>query len=402
MIQNHPRGRAVQWTVDRKEELKKMVESHHVVISMLPYKYHVEVAKVCLEKNRHLVTTSYVKPEMAALDSEAKERGLVFLNELGLDPGIDHMISMRAIHEIKEKNGKVIKFYSYCGALPAPEYADNPFKYKFSWSPKGVVLAAKNSAKYLKDGKVIEVKSEDLFSDPFYIEVENVGKLEVYPNRDSLHYIELYSIEGTEDMFRGTLRYPGWSALWDGIKKLHLLDERIKDTQGLTYREFVADINNLNIENLEEEIIKKFGIEKDVVDKIKWTGILDDRKIPHEKISMFDLFVETLQKKLILKENEKDMVVMKNEITAKINGDNINYHLTLLDFGTPATDTSVARTVGIPAAIGAYLIASGIITTPGVHIPVIPEIYNPVLEELDRTGIKIDVKVEKTEKKEAG
>ena len=388
------RGKAVAWTVDRMDELRDMVENSDVVISMLPYKYHVDIAKVCLEKGKHLITTSYVKPEMQALDEEARNAGLVFLNELGLDPGIDHMIAMEAIHKIEGENGKVTQFYSYCGALPAPDFADNPFKYKFSWSPKGVVLAAKNSAKYLKDGKIVELPTEELFAHPFYIDVESIGKLEVYPNRDSLHYIELYGIEGVRDMFRGTLRYPHWSELWTAIKKINILDENEVDTKGLTYRRLIANLNGLDERNVEQELKDKYNISDEIIEKLRWAGLFSDKEIPHSSISPIDIFVELLKERLMLKGKEKDMVILKNDITGVYDNKKEIHHLILIDFGSPDTDTSVARTVGIPAAIGAYLVAKGVITVPGVHIPVIPEIYKPVLDELDKVGIKISKEIE--------
>ena len=388
------KGKAVAWTIDKIDELREMVENSDVIISMLPYKYHVDVARICLEKNKHLITTSYVKPEMQSFDQEARSKKLIFLNELGLDPGIDHMIAMEAIHKIENGNGKVTQFYSYCGALPAPDFSDNPFKYKFSWSPKGVVLAAKNSAKYLKDNKVVELHTEELFSHPFYIDIETIGKLEVYPNRDSLHYIELYGIEGVKDMFRGTLRYPHWSELWTAIKKINILDENKMDTTGLSYRGLIAKLNSLNEADVEEELKNKYNVSDEIIEKLRWVGLFSDKEIPHASSSPIDLFVELLTEKLMLKGNEKDMVVLKNDITAVYDDRKEIHHLTLIDFGSPDTDTSVARTVGIPAAIGAYLVASKVIDVAGVHIPVIPEIYKPILEELDRIGIKIKREIE--------
>jgi saccharopine dehydrogenase-like NADP-dependent oxidoreductase len=193
ILENHHNSNAVGWTVDKEDELDKMIEEHDLVVSLLPYTYHVMVAKKAIKHKKNMVTTSYVKPEMQALDEEAKKAGIIILNELGLDPGIDHMSAMRIIHNVHDKGGKIEEFYSLCGALPAPEVAEqNPFRYKFSWSPKGVIMAGNNDGRYLKKGQETYVPTEKLFKDTFKIQFPKVGELEVYPNRNSLPYIDLY------------------------------------------------------------------------------------------------------------------------------------------------------------------------------------------------------------------
>ena len=198
MINGHQNGASIAWTVDDEDTLDKMIAEHDLAVSLLPYAYHVMVAKICIKHKKNMITTSYVKPEMQALDKEAKDAGIIILNELGLDPGIDHMSAMRIIDTVHNKGGKIEEFYSLCGALPAPEASDNPFRYKFSWSPKGVVMAGNNDGKYLKKGKEKYVPTEDLFKDTFKINFPEVGELEVYPNRDSLPYIEIYKIPETK------------------------------------------------------------------------------------------------------------------------------------------------------------------------------------------------------------
>ena len=229
MIKGNPLGSSLDWSMDDPEKLEKIVGEYDITVSLLPYKYHSDVAAICLRHGKSLVTTSYVQPEMARLDEAARKAGLLFLNEIGLDPGIDHMTAMRIIDHVHNKGGKVEEFYSLCGALPAPESADNPLKYKFSWSPKGVILASRNSAFYLKKGKKVLIDPIDLFKDRFSYNFPGVGDLEVYPNRDSVSYIDIYGIPETKTMYRGTFRYKGWCETLDAMKALGMLDDTVKD-----------------------------------------------------------------------------------------------------------------------------------------------------------------------------
>ena len=207
MIKSHPLGSSLDWSMDDPETLEKLVGEYDITVSLLPYKFHAAVARVCLRYGKPLVTTSYVQPEMQALDSAAMKAGVILLNEIGLDPGIDHMSAMKIIDHIHKRGGKVEAFFSICGALPAPEAADNPLKYKFSWSPKGVILASRNSALYLKNGERVYIEPKDLFKDRFELTFPDVGMLEVYPNRDSISYINIYGIPEAKTIYRGTFRY---------------------------------------------------------------------------------------------------------------------------------------------------------------------------------------------------
>ena len=396
IIAGHPRGKAVQWTVDNTEGLKAMVGNNDLVVSLLPYAYHVMVARECIAQKKHLVTTSYVKPEMRALDADARKAGVLLLNEIGLDPGIDHMSAMRTIHDIKNRGGRIVSFNSYCGALPAPEAADNPWKYKFSWSPRGVVLAAKNSARYLKDGKEISIPAEELFKNYFTTQVEGIGELEVYPNRDSVSYIETYSVHGIETIFRGTLRYPGWCETWAAVGKLGLLSEEEISLGGMSYRDFVAKL--MGIEGDPEKALPQFlGVPEDshVIEKFRWLGLLSDERVPFEKSTPLDVFADLLEKKLQYKEGERDMVILKDVVVGEFpNGKREKITSTLIDFGRIGNETAVARTVSLPAAAAVRFILEGKINLSGVYIPVVPEIYKPVLEELERLGMKMTETVE--------
>ena len=209
LIEGHPRGKAIKCLADDTQKLKELIKESDIVVSLLPHEYHVEVAKICIEEKKNMVTTSYTSSELESLDNLAKESGIIILNEMGFDPGIDHMLTMKMIDGMKEKGFKVTGYYSYCGALPAPECANNPIKYKFSWSPRGALQACKNPARYMRNGEIIEVKGDELFEHRWIIDAEEIGKLEAYPNRDSVKYIEKYGIPGVKNVLRATLRYPG-------------------------------------------------------------------------------------------------------------------------------------------------------------------------------------------------
>lgn len=392
LVEGFTKGHALQWTVDDEPKLRQLVQKADIVVSLLPYVYHVKVANICLDYRKHMVTTSYVSPDMQSLDNDAKSKNIILLNEIGLDPGIDHMSAMRMINKVKSNGGKVISFRSYCGALPAPEAADNPFKYKFSWSPRGVVLAARNSARYMVDGKEVNVPAELLFTHCSKINIKGVGELEVYPNRDSIPYIDKYSIHTVRTMLRGTLRYPGWCKLWYSIGRLGLLDDKQLSVKGLTYRKFMQQLLNTESDDIRKAVADYLGLDlhDEVLDKLEWVGLFADDPIPLDIGAALDVLTQRLLDKLQYKEGERDMVVMYHEVIAEYHGKTEKLTSTLIDYGTIGNDTAVARTVALPAAIGVKLILEGKIKLTGVQIPVVPEIYEPVLQELETLGIKLE------------
>lgn len=397
LIENHPRGKAQQLDVTNDEALKKLISSSDLVISLVPYAHHTKVAGYCIEYTKPLVTTSYVSREMQALDARAKESGIIILNEMGLDPGIDHMSAMKIIHNVQSKGGTIVSFCSYCGALPAPEAATNPFGYKFAWSPRGVVLAAKNDAKYLKDGQEIDVPGKQLFQDCSTITIENLGDFAVYPNRDSLGYIQKYGISSTRTMFRATLRYPGWCETWENMVKLGLLEEEEKDLEGLSYREFIELlIHRTPRTDLTREESAKWSVadylqldeNSPVMKRFEWLGLFAEEPLPLERGSALDVLAKRLLEKLKYEESERDMVVLHHEFIGEDSeGQKEEITSTLIDYGKPGGDTAVARTVALPAAIGSKLILEGKIDIKGVHIPTVPLIYEPVLKELEEQEI---------------
>lgn len=393
LVGSNPNSNAASFSVDDEQMLDKAIADHDLTVSLLPYAFHVKVAKHCIAHKKNMVTTSYVKPEMQALDENAKNAGIIILNELGLDPGLDHMYSMRIIDHVHAKGGKIEEFYSLCGALPAPEACDNPFNYKFSWSPKGVVMAGNNDAQYLYKAQNIKTPTEDLFKDTFCVDFPQVGNLEVYPNRDSIQYIDIYSIPEVKTMFRGTFRYKGWCETLDVIKKLGLITYNNITMEGKTYAELLAYLIGADdSENIKQQVADYLGIDihAHAIKALEWLGLFEEKLINRTEDSTFELVSDLMIDKMQLGQNERDMVAMLHVILASYpDGSKEVIKARMLDFGSPANDTSVARTVALPAAVGVELILEGIIKVKGVFRPVIPEIYNPVLERLEDLNINM-------------
>ncbi|MFC1527408.1 saccharopine dehydrogenase C-terminal domain-containing protein [Candidatus Neomarinimicrobiota bacterium] len=392
LIGDHPNGEAIKWTVDKQDELKKMITESDLVVSLLPANYHAEIAKICIELDTNMATTSYVSPEMKALDISAKENGIIVLNECGVDPGIDHMSAMRIVHDVKNKGGKITSFMSYCGGLPAPEANTNPYGYKFSWSPKGVLLAGKNNAKYRKDGKDISVDGKDLFANHWEVDVPSFGKLEGYPNRNSLDYIETYGFERIDTMFRGTLRNPGWCETLKAIVDLNYVEIDEQDWSGKTYTDMGWEIiGQQPFGDLRKAMAGKLGIQQDsfILDNFEWLGLFSTQSIPIEKGGVIDVLTTTMLNKMSYEKGERDMLVLYHNFIAEYNdGRKEEITSTMIDYGIPNGDSSMSRTVSLPVAIGVRMILEGRFSKPGVWIPVIPELYNPILDELETLDIK--------------
>lgn len=398
LINNHPHGTAKELNLKDDAALREEISRADLVISMVPYSFHPKVAKYCIDFNKHMVTTSYVSEIMKNLDGEAKRAGILILNEVGLDPGIDHMEAMRIIHEVEEKGGEITSFISYCGGLPAPEANTNPFGYKFSWSPMGVLLAGKNSAQYIKDGQQIFISPEDLFENYNIIQIEGLGDFEGYPNRNSLPYIDLYNIKSTKTMLRGTLRNIGWCPTLKKIVDLGLLDEEKKEWTGLTYNNFLRRLMNASLEkDIKKALSNYLNIKEDsdIIKRLEWLDLLSDDPLLIDKGSALDILGAKMLEKLQFEKGERDMIILQHTFEASYpDGKKERITSTLIDFGIPDGDSSMARTVGLPAAISTKLILEEKIKKTGVHIPILPEIYAPILQELKDLGIEFKEKKE--------
>lgn len=393
MIDGHKNGTSMTWTIDQEDILDKLVEEHDLIVSLLPFAYHVMVAKKCIVHKKNMVTTSYVQPEMKNLDEEAKKAGIIILNELGVDPGIDHMSAMRIIDYIHGKKGNVEEFYSFTGALVAPEVKKNPFNYKFTWAPKGVVMAGNNDGKYLVRGKLKEIATEDLFKNPMKLDFPKVGPLEVYPNRDSIPYTDLYKIPETKTIYRGTFRYDKWCEILDSMKAIGLFSYDKLNMEGMTLAGMVAKLTGATDSgNIRQKTAKKLNVSVDSnpIVAMEWLGLFEETPINRKEDSPFEVTADIMIEKMMVGENERDMIVMQHTFLASYpDGSKEVIKSRMLDYGTLKTDTSIARTVSLPAAVGVKMILEEKIDATGVHIPVIPQIYNPILDALEEMDIKM-------------
>lgn len=398
LIQGHPRGRALAVNVDDDAALEAVVKQADLSMSLLPYVYHPKVAALCVKHRRHMVTTSYVKDIMRALDGQAREAGVILLNEIGVDPGIDHMSAMKVIHDVTGKGGRIASFVSWCGGLPAPEANDNPLGYKFSWSPRGVLLAGKNSSRFQKHGHIVEIPGTELFDNNWPVTIPGLGEFEGYPNRDSLPYAETYGIQPADWMFRGTLRNVGWCKTAKTISAMGLLDETTWPAMPATWREFTARLLGVApTADLRQTIADRLGLARTAkpITDLEWLGLFSDEPLPASKNSPIDVLTARMENKMAYKPGERDMLIMQHEFVAEYPDHKEAITATMIDYGIPHGDTSMSRTVGLPAAIGARMILTGQFgDLTGVQIPVIPQIYEPVLAELGRLGICLKEKYE--------
>ncbi len=391
IIGAHPNGQALNLDVRHHEALSAQVADADIVISLLPWSLHPMIARLCLERQSHLVTASYVKAEMQAMDGEAREKGLLFLNEAGVDPGIDHMAAMKIIDRVKAAGGEVVSFYSYCGGLPALESNNNPLGYKFSWSPEGAMLAATNDGRYLKDGQIVEISGYKLFEHYWLKDIPGAGVFEAYVNRDALPYLKLYGIESASGIYRGTLRNIGYCETWQNFKKLGLLNRQMKfDFDEVSPRQVLANLINSHSTDIRGAVADYLEIPRHALTlkKLEWLGMFSDRKLPLGVESVFGMFAYVLKNRLVYAPGEMDLLLQHHEFVVQYpTGKKERIESTLIDTGIPNGDTSMSRTVGLPVGIAAYLMAQEKFDLHGVQIPVSAQIYELVLAELEAQNI---------------
>ncbi len=391
LIQGCKSAEAVQFNIkDDDELLQELVNKSDLVCSLLPYTYHVKAAEVAIENNKHFCTTSYISNEMHELDKPANESNVILLNECGVDPGIDHMSAQKIIDEIHDQGGKIISFTSFTGGLPAPEANDNPFGYKLSWSPRGVLLAGRNDAQFLQDGEEVTIPGSELFNNCNIMEIPGMGEFEGYPNRDSLSYIDIYDINEVQTMLRGTLRYPGWCDTIQAIADLGLLDLTERKLSGITYKEMIQQIVSED-SNPREAVAKELSLESSdpIIERLDWLGLFSEDTMPDDRNTYLDALCNLFEEKLQYATGERDMIVMHHEFVAKYPEKREKVTSTLIDYGIPNDDTSMSRTVALPVAIASRLILQDKIDARGVHRPILPEIYEPILSELKELGIEL-------------
>lgn len=391
---NHKNARAISFDVCNDDQRKKEIQQADIVISMLPAHLHVEVAKDCVFYKKNMITASYISEEMKSLDFQAKENQIVLMNEIGLDPGIDHMSAMKIMDEIKRKGGKIILFESFCGGLVAPESDTNLWNYKFTWNPRNVVLAGQGgAAKFIQEGTYKYIPYHKLFRRTEFLEVEGFGRFEAYANRDSLKYREIYGLEAIDTCYRGTIRRVGFSKAWDVFVQLGMTDDTyiIDDSEHMSNRDFV----NLFLpyhptDSVEIKFRHQLKIDQDDViwDKLLELDLFSKSVVTGLKnATPAQMLEKILSYKWTLQPEDKDMIVMYHKIGYEINGEQKQIDSTMVCLGDDQTYTAMAKTVGLPVAIATLKILNGEIQTTGVQLPTAKEVYLPILEELEQYGV---------------
>lgn len=400
-INGHPNGVALNFNALDGSERRPEIEKADLVISMLPARFHVDVAKDCIELKTDLITPSYISPEMKELDPLAKEAGIVIMNEIGVDPGIDHMSAMKIINALKDEGAKIESFKSFCGGLIAPESDNNPWNYKFTWNPRNVVLAGQGgAASFIRNGQYKYIPYNRLFGRLDYMSVPGYGDFVGYANRDSLSYRSTYGLEDIPTIFRGTLRRPGYCEAWNVFIELGMTDDTYKliSTKQITPRAFLNSFLPYNqLLSVEQKFAAYLGQDRiHLYQKFEWLGLFKDEPVyDAENLSPAQLLQEILVKKLSLDYGDKDMLVMVHEFEYLLNNKRYRITSSMVNIGEDQVYTSMSNTVGLPAAICAKMILNGEIKEKGVTLPVKPEIYEPILVELK--SFEIDFIEEKVE-----
>ena len=395
----HPHSTAVALDIFDPVSRRNHIEKADIVISMLPAHLHIEVARDCIVYKKHMVTASYISDAMQSLDAAAKENGLVFMNEIGLDPGIDHMSAMKVIDEIRDRGGKMILFESFCGGLVAPESDDNLWNYKFTWAPRNVVMAGSGgAAKFIQEGKYKYIPYQRLFRRTEFFEVDGFGRFEGYANRDSLKYRSVYGLDDVRTLYRGTIRRVGFSRAWNVFVQLGMTDDSyvIDNSETISYRDFT----NLFLpyhptDSVEIKLRLQLGLEQDDIiwDKLQELELFNPNKVVGIKnATPAQILEKILADKWTLDPDDKDMIVMYHKFGYELNGRKQQIDSTMVCIGDDQTYTAMAKTVGLPVAMAALQILNGKIKTPGVQLPINREVYTPILKELEDYGVVFNEK----------
>ena len=391
---NHPNATAIQLDINNETQRHAEIQKSDIVISMLPAFMHIEVAKDCIKFKKHMVTASYVSDEMQALDTDAKANNLIFMNEIGLDPGIDHMSAMKVIDEIHEKGGKMILFESFCGGLVAPESDNNLWNYKFTWAPRNVVLAGQGgAAKFIQEGKYKYIPYNKLFRRTEFLLVEGYGKFEGYANRDSLKYRSVYGLDEALTLYRGTIRRVGFSKAWNMFVQLGMTDDTytMENSENMSFREFTNSFLPYHpTDSVEIKMRLALNIEQD---DFMWEKLLElDLFNPNKIVGLKNgtpaqILERILNDSWTLQPNDKDMIVMYHKFGYELDGKQQQIDSKMVCIGDDQTYTAMAKTVGLPVAMATLQILNGNIKTPGVQLPIKKEVYEPILKELEEFGV---------------
>lgn len=392
-INGHKNAEAVEFDIYDSAARRKIISEHDVIVSMLPARMHPLVAENCIAEKKHMVTASYVSDEVKALDKKARENGIAMLNELGVDPGIDHMSAMKLVDDIRDKGGKILLFKSSTGGLIAPEYDNNPWNYKFTWNPRNVVLAGQGTSMFIRNGRYKYIPYHKLFSRIEATTVLDYGAFEVYPNRDSLKYREIYDLQDIPTIYRGTLRRPGYCKAWDTFVQLGMTDDtyEMEHVDEMTWRQYLNSFLRYDPQaKVEDKLCNYLGLHPDgeVMKKLKWLGIFEDRPVGMKSGSPAQILQKLLEEKWALQNGDKDMIAMQHKIEYELHGKRKEVTSSMVTIGKEAPHTAMSITVGTPVAIAVKLLLTGKIKVTGVHVPTKAELYNPILDELEQAGIR--------------
>lgn len=398
IINNHPNASAEILDINEKEKLTQKIKAADLVISLLPAKFHIIPAKICLEYNKHFFTASYISDELAALDTEVKNKQLLFLNEIGLDPGIDHMSAMKIINNLKSQRAQINEFLSYTGGLIAPKYDNNPWNYKFTWNPRNVILAGQGTAKYLENGQYKYVPYHQLFKRKKIFKFPEYGEFEGYPNRDSLKYRYIYGLDNIKTMIRGTLRRPGFIDSWNILVQLGLTDDSfiVENSENMTYREFINSFLPYHpTKSVEEKLADYLNIPIDDYRfyRLRWLGLFENEKINLKNATPAQILQKKFEEKIKFQEDDRDLIVMQHIFKYSLNGKNYILKSSLSYEGKDKHHSAMATTVGLPLAISVKLFLQGKINLVGVTLPIQKEVYEPILRELEIYGISFKEEV---------
>jgi saccharopine dehydrogenase-like NADP-dependent oxidoreductase len=390
----HPNATALALDINQVEARRKAVQNADIVISMLPASMHLGVAQDCIDFGKHLITASYVSNEMWAMDAQVKAKGLVFMNEIGLDPGIDHMSAMQIIDRIKAQGGKMILFESFTGGLVAPESDDNLWHYKFTWNPRNVVVAGQGgAAKFIQEGRYKYIPYQKLFRRTEILHIDGYGKFEGLANRDSLKYREIYGLDDIHTMYRGTIRRVGYSKAWNVFVQLGMTDDTyvMEGTQDMSYRDFVNSFLPYHpYDSVELKLRQYLQIDQDDVlwEKLEELELFNpNQKVNMPKATPAQILEKILSEKWTLKPEDKDMIVMLHKFGFELNGEKKQIESSMVVIGKDQVYTAMSDTVGLPVAMATLKILNKQITKPGVQIPINQEVYEPILEELKEYGV---------------
>lgn len=383
-------GEAFKLDATNTQQRQEEISQADIVVSMLPASMHLIVAEDCIKFGKHVITPSYISDEMKALDAKAKERGVLLLNEMGVDPGIDHMSAMKIIDHLRTDGCKIESFESFTGGLIAPESDNNPWNYKITWNPRNVVLAGYGgTAKFRRNGDLKFIPYHRLFSQITPISIAGHGEFDGYANRDSLKYASVYNLDNIPTLYRGTLRKSGFCKAWNALIQLGLTDNsfELEDLQNMSWKQLTGSFLDDNGKSDTESALLEFTGDHEVTRKLKWLGILDDQPIGIRKGSPAAALQRLIEQKWKLDESDKDMIVMWHRFYFRRGGERREIQSSLVIEGEDPVYTAMSKTVGLPIAIAVKMILANELKLTGVHLPILPEIYNPVLKELEEFGV---------------